>query len=236
MVYLLPILAVVLGFIFVYFLKPSNQKLIKILLSFSGGFLLATTIFHLIPEVFTETDHHLHGNHEHGHFHNKEIGIFILVGILFQIFLEYFSKGAEHGHVHSHTKSSKFPWLLFISLFLHAFLEGFPVHKTHGMLIGILVHKVPVAIILGTFLINSKIKKVNVYIFMLLFACATPLGTLIADEFQMITKYYKQVSAVVIGIFLHISTTILFESSEGHKYNITKLAAIIIAISIAYFV
>ena len=71
---------------------------------------------------------------------------------------------------------------------------------------------------------------------MLLFALATPLGTFIAGNFQAASSYYNEISAVVIGIFLHISTTILFESSEGHRYNITKLFAIIGAITIAYFI
>ena len=40
-----------------------------------------------------------------GHHHGTSaIGIFIMIGIVFQIILEYFSKGAEHGHVHGHDK------------------------------------------------------------------------------------------------------------------------------------
>jgi hypothetical protein len=34
---------------------------------------------------------------------------------------------------------------------------------------------------------------------------------------------------------LHISTVILFESSEGHKFNLRKLLVIIFGITIAYF-
>lgn len=233
--YLLPILAVIIGFFVVYFLQPSNQQNIKILLSFSGGFLLAITIFNLIPEVF--------GMDTHGHVHDhlnennpKRIGLFVIGGILFQIFLEYFSKGAEHGHVHIHGNQRLFPWSLFVSLFIHAVLEGFPVHKTHGMLTGIIIHKIPVAIILATFLLKSELPKLHSLLFMLLFALATPLGTFIAGNFQAASSYYNEISAVVIGIFLHISTTILFESSEGHRYNITKLLAIIGAITIAYFI
>jgi len=33
---------------------------------------------------------------------------------------------------------------------------------------------------------------------------------------------------MVVGIFLHISTTILFESSDGHKFSIQKILAIIV--------
>jgi hypothetical protein len=34
--------------------------------------------------------------------------------------------------------------------------------------------------------------------------------------------------AFVIGIFMHISTTILFESSDIHRFNVAKLAAIVV--------
>jgi len=37
MIYVLPILAVVLSFLFVHFTKPKNQKNIKLLLAFSGA-------------------------------------------------------------------------------------------------------------------------------------------------------------------------------------------------------
>ena len=226
--YIYPVLAVLLGFALVYFFKPKNQQNIKILLSFSGGFLLAITVFNLLPEIF-EHSHEL--NHSH-----KRTGLFIIIGILFQIFLEYFSKGAEHGHVHIHGNQKQFPWALFISLFTHAVLEGFPVSHTHGLLTGIIIHKIPVAIILSTFLLRSELPKSSVLFFITLFAFATPIGSLIADHFTVATNYVNEITAVVVGIFLHISTTILFESSEGHRFNITKMCGVLIAIAIAYFI
>jgi uncharacterized membrane protein YadS len=39
--------------------------------------------------------------------------------------------------------------------------------------------------------------------------------------------------ATVIGIFLHISTTILFESNVDHRFNFYKMIAIIIGAGIA---
>jgi hypothetical protein len=43
-------------------------------------------------------------------------------------------------------------------------------------------------------------------------------------------------TAVVIGILFHISSTIIFESSEGHKFNIAKISMIVLGIAIAYFI
>jgi len=36
-------------------------------------------------------------------------------------------------------------------------------------------------------------------------------------------------------VFLHVSTTILFESSKNHQFNISKMTAVVVAILIAYF-
>ncbi|XWK80276.1 ZIP family metal transporter [Kordia algicida OT-1] len=194
----------------------------KLLLAFSGAFLLAITIFNLLPSVFSN--------------YKNSYGIFVMVGILLQIFLEFFSKGAEHGHVHIHNDSSKFPWLLFFSLSIHAILEGFPMHRHDHLIYGIVVHKIPIAIILTTFFYKSKMPRASILIFLLLFALMTPLGSLLSKYLTFLEVYQNQITSLVIGIFLHISTTILFESSEGHKFNLTKLLVIISATVIAFFV
>ena len=76
----------------------------------------------------------------------------------------------------------------------------------------------------------------KVLLFLTLFALMTPLGVLLSQETDIFKIYYSEISALVIGIFLHISTVILFESSEGHKFNLSKLISIIVAIAIAYFI
>jgi len=222
--YILSISSVFIGSLIVYIFKPNNQKKLKLLLAFSGAFLLATTIFNLLPEVFED------------HMYAKQTGVWIMAGILLQKVLEYFSKGAEHGHIHIGQKTTKISKLLFISLGIHAILEGFPIHHTESILIGIIIHKIPVAMILTTFLFNSEIKKSSVILFLCLFAFMTPFGTFIAEHFEAVQEYYKEITAIVIGIFLHVSTTILFESNEGHKFNVTKLLVILAATAIAYFI
>ena len=82
----------------------------------------------------------------------------------------------------------------------------------------------------------SKLSKAKVVLFLILFALMTPIGLFLSQNFDVIKLYYYELSAIVIGIFLHISTTILFESNEGHKFNIAKLSTIIIAVVIAYFI
>jgi zinc transporter ZupT len=221
--YLFPIYAVLIGYAFVYFTKQSKQKNIKLLLAFSGAFLLSLTMFDLLPEVYEHLD-------------AKLTGLFIMSGILLQIVLEFFSKGAEHGHVHIHKNSKDFPWVLFLSLCLHAFLEGFPIHQHNDMVYGVLVHKIPIAILITTYLVQSDFKTLQIISFLTLFGIMTPLGTIISNNVSMVSDYLVYINAIVIGVFLHISTTILFESSEGHKFNLNKILAIIVAVAIAYFI
>lgn len=219
--YLLPLFSVLLGYVIALVLKPKNKTNLKLLLAFSGSFLLSLTVMHLLPDVY-ET-------------HNPKIGVFIMVGILFQIILEFFSKGAEHGHVHGQPNMVHIPWLLFISLCIHAFLEGFPVSHHHDLAVGIAIHHLPIAIILTTFFINAHLNKKAIFAFMITFAAMTPLGTISADFLPFLNNYHTELTAVVIGILFHISSTIIFESSEGHKFNIAKVSMIVLGIALAYF-
>ena len=220
--YLLPLFSVLLGYGLALFLKPKSKTNLKLLLAFSGSFLLSLTVMHLLPEVYES--------------HNHNIGIFIMAGILFQIILEFFSKGAEHGHVHGHDKMYHIPWLLLISLCIHAFLEGFPVSHHHNLALGIAIHHLPIAIILTLFFINAKLNSKAIFAFMLTFAVMTPLGTVISDYLPILNDYYTEITAVVIGILFHISSTIIFESSEGHKFNVAKVSMIILGVVLAYFI
>lgn len=221
--FLFPIYAVILGVAIAYFTKNKKSLKTRILLSFSGAFLLALTLFELLPEVYEHLD-------------SKLTGLFIMSGIMLQIILELFSKGAEHGHVHVHKKDTKFPWLLFISLCIHSFLEGFPIHQHNDMVYGVLIHKMPIATVVSIFLFESSYSKLHVGAFLLIFACMTPLGTFISNTAQLSEHLIHSINAVVIGIFFHIATTILFETGEGHKFNLSKFISIILGVGIAYFI
>ncbi|WP_277015808.1 ZIP family metal transporter [Flavobacterium lindanitolerans] len=233
--YILPLFSVLIGYAIALFLKPKKKTNLKLLMAFSGSFLLSITVMHLLPEVY-EASLHAHHDHDHGHEHSNAIGIFIMLGILFQIILEFFSKGAEHGHVHGHEEIHKMPWLLFISLCIHALLEGFPVSHHHDLALGIAIHHLPIAIILTSFFVNAHLNKTAILLFMVAFAIMTPLGTVLSEYLPFLTAYYTQITAIVIGILFHISSTIIFESSEGHKFNLAKLSMIAIGIVAAYFI
>ncbi len=221
--YLFPIYAIIIGIAIAYITKKQKSQYSKLLLSFSGAFLLALTLFDLLPEVYE-------------HLEAKKSGVYIMAGILLQIILEFFSKGAEHGHVHISKENTHFPWLLFVSLCIHSFLEGFPIHQHNDMVYGVLIHKIPIAALITAFLLQSNYGKVKIFGFLLVFGLMTPLGTYISNNNLFIADYIDVINALVIGIFLHISTTILFEAGEGHKFNLSKLVAICLGVIIAYYI
>ena len=63
-------LAALLGGLAVFLFKKENTKNLKLVLSFSGAYLFAITILHLMPDVY-----------ESG---NKYTGLFVLLGFSFQ--------------------------------------------------------------------------------------------------------------------------------------------------------
>jgi len=221
MIYILPLLSVLIGFFIALFLKPNSSVAFKLLLSFSGAYLLSVTVFELLPEVYNSGD--------------SQIGVFIMLGLLLQIVLEFLSKGAEHGHIHHEGNTTHFPLLLLISLGIHSLLEGFPLNTSEHLLYGVAIHKIPVAAILSAFLLQSNIGKIKVALFLILFALMTPLGSWMSANFEILNEYTTYISAVVIGIFLHVSTTIIFEASKTHTFNASKLAVIVAGIVLAYF-
>ena len=213
--------------------KPSDPNKLKLLIAFSGAYLLSITALHLLPEVFIGDDR------------GAYFGVFVLVGFFIQVMLEYLSGGIEHGHEHGHEhthKHSGLPIGLMIGLCLHAFLEGMPLgggdagHSHHGhehshghgaepLLLGIVLHKYPVAMVFLATLLNSGLGKPKAFGLLAIFAAMAPLGTLLSGV-EVVGQFQRESLAIVIGIFLHVSTTILFESSEGHRFNAYKIMAI----------
>ena len=49
-------------------------------------------------------------------------------------------------------------------------------------------------------------------------------------------NYHQEITAVAIGVLFHVSTTILFESSKNHQFNVSKMSAVVVAIILAYFI
>lgn len=216
-IYLLPIFAVFIGSLLIYLWRPKDLRSIKLLLAFSGAFLLGTTITSLIPSVFTNG--------------NEDISYWILAGIIIQIMLEQLSKGAEHGHIH--TSEKRIPLTLVTGLYLHALIEGFPIHRHNDLLWAIIIHKLPIAMLLTLAIWQTKFKFSKKVIILIVFAIMTPLGSYLNFYTPILQPYSLHITALVVGVLLHISTTILFESSENHNFNISKLLVIVIGLGLS---
>nr|WP_294872670.1 ZIP family metal transporter [uncultured Pedobacter sp.] len=220
-------LSAFLGGSAIFLVKSDKSQLLKLILSFSGAYLFAITVLHLIPDAYSGSD-------------PQEIGIFILIGFLLQIFLEQFSEGVEHGHIHKHHETQVFPYGIMISLCLHAFLEGMPLAKDqhNALIFGISLHHIPAAFALASILMQNQFKKSNIIIYIGIFAVMAPLGFYVSYGLSNgtiggIENYFNRIMGIVIGIFLHISTTILFESSVDHKVSKRKMIAVLCGIAIA---
>lgn len=212
--------------------KLAQSKYVNWLTSFSGAYLLAVCILHLAPEVFVEN--------------SPSIGLFVLLGYLIQILLDYLSKGLEHGHIHLHKKEA-FPWGVFISLCIHSLLEAMPVvHSHHGhevelhmpLATGILVHKFPIVLLLVGLFAKSGVSFIKAMLLLAVFALTFPIGnvaTIIVREGGEFFAHQLQpaLQAIVLGILLHISTVIILETSSDHKYSAKKLALILIGFILA---
>lgn len=215
--------SVFLGVAFSHLIRIPSQMM-KLLLAFSGAFFLGITVLEILPHVFLQSIA-AHTTHQ--------IGMWILAGVLVQYILETISKGIEHGHVH--LEQSTFPKDIFIGLFLHSFIEGIPVANegSHHFLWAIFVHNIPVSIILFQALRSRLERKSMVYGLIVLFAIAAPLG-FVLGKYTLISEYANPISALVCGIFLHISTVILFEATAGHKFNLQKFTMMILGFALAW--
>jgi zinc transporter ZupT len=196
------------------------KKQLNLLLTFSGAYLLSLVFLHIIPDLF--------------HSGAENIGLFILLGFFIQVLLDYLSKGLEHGHAHV-SGTSALGGVLF-GLYFHAFLEGIPIgfgdmdhlNENHSFLIGVILHKLPISIVLTSLLLTRYQSKRKAFLQIIVFALIGPLGYMYGFYFGGNSFLSSEhIMAIVVGIFIHVGTTIIFESSDTHKINFQKLIAII---------
>ncbi|MFN8776815.1 MAG: hypothetical protein ACK5XV_08620 [Flavobacteriales bacterium] len=222
---------------------------LKLLLAFSAAYLLGLTLLHLLPELF--------------HAPVAHPGWFILAGFMLQVVLDYFSHGVEHGHAHIHPHAGMRHLLtIMAALWIHAFLEGMPFggmpegqvhHHGHGhdhahlhdhrssLLIGISLHKVTEALVFTALLVASGLSRGKALFWLIIFALMAPAGAwlqygLIASGAAWTASLGYIVIGILVGILLHVSTTILFEGESGHRFNLIKFMTILAGIGLAAIV
>jgi zinc and cadmium transporter len=233
MAYFLLISVALLGGLIAFSQPKLDGAYYKLSLVFAGAYLFSITIIHILPDLF------------HDSANPGTLGMLVLVGFFMQQVLEFISKGVEHGHVHVHEKGHRHlessAILAFVALGLHAFLEGGMLANasrgsSNTLLLGVLIHKAPEAFALVSVLICEMSKKKSAF-YLALFALASPVGLFISQYLmagEMVASvYFNYLFAVVCGNFLHISTTIVYESSSDHKFNARKMIVALAAAGIA---
>ncbi len=210
-------------------IKTLKKKNLQLALSFGGAYILGIVVLHLLPEVYSGANH--------------IVGFWILGGFFLQLLLEQLSRGVEHGHIHApHTAHRKIAFQIMLGLCIHSLIEGIPLsgydslhneihghnHGGHHLLIGIILHKMPAAFAIAMLFKISGFSKRMILASLILFSIMSPLGAYIGSIIELTMDQLKWVIALVIGNFLHIATTIIFETDESsdHKIAWQKLLTI----------
>lgn len=205
--------------------------MMKYLLAFSGSFLLGITILHLIPENIEVLGHHA--------------GWLILSGFFLQQIIQRFTHGMEHGHLHTHEHQALHVLPVFFGLGFHAFSEGIPLGTTYtdqntlpSLYLAVALHKLPEAMLITSAVLFSTKSKNKAWLSMMLFATITPVASLlsyyIGNQFNIVADIVTYCIPVVAGSFLHIATTIFFESgTKSHEMNSKKWLAILLGVGLA---
>jgi zinc transporter ZupT len=227
----------------IYLLPMGRMRNFKLLLVFAGSYLFGITVVHILPELYRQ---------------NSEvelIGLFVLAGFFLQQLLEYFTSGVEHGHIHTHDDHAHHhsqhhgqisAIVLLVALCVHAFLEGAMLaepeahlfkYDVNAILLGIALHRAPAAFALMTVLsiqLHSRNKAIP---YLVAFSLAAPIGlfisTYMAEAEVLSESGMTFLYALVCGNFLHISTTIVFESSPEHHFNARKLTVAVLGALVA---
>jgi zinc transporter ZupT len=241
----------------IYLVPKSKSTNYKLLLVFAGSYLFAITVIHILPELYSQNTG------------LELIGLFVLAGFFLQQLLEYFTSGIEHGHMHTHEphdhdvhhhvhhhsehQKAISALVLLAALCIHAFLEGSilaqppntgAIYDVNAILLGIALHRAPAAFALMTVLAFQLHSKRKALPYLIGFSLAAPIGlllsTYLADNEIISTTFLIYLYALVCGNFLHISTTIVFESSPEHRFNAKKLAVALfgalIAVAVQYII
>ena len=222
-----------------------SSRWLKPLLAFSGAYLFTLTITHILPEALTLDPAHPH-----------RVGYWVLAGFFGQMLLELVSQGVEHGHVHLHPPAqghvagltSRVPLGLLGALGLHSFLEGSILlvntnlggevsSNFYAIAAGVALHHMPAAFALATLLRLRLGRTGRAWPWLVLFALASPAGLVVGNYLVpaelLRGGLFAALLGLVAGSFLHVSTTILFETSPEHTLNWPKLAATLMGLALA---
>ncbi len=227
--YLLLLSSIAAGALTLRWLRLDRPGSIKLLNAFTGAYLLCITFLHLLPELYADPSAPSVPGSGHG---PSTAGVLILIGFFVQVLLDSLSRGIEHGH--AHPLHGHAPIGVMVGLCLHAFVEALALGNPGShhdpdsrrmLLWSIVIHNYPVSIALMGMLLHSGMARGPALACLGGFALMAPLGLLLSSQTGL-ASHSRELTAFVIGIFMHMATTILFESSDEHRFNRAKMVAI----------
>lgn len=211
--------------------RPLNDRNMNLLLAFSGSFLLGITCLHLLPETFGEMP--------------ERAGVLLLIGFFLQLLIQKATHGVEHGHAHIHDHGHQIRVIpILLGLSLHAFMEGIPLGfhyrnsaTSPSLYLAVGAHKIPEAMIMGM-LLKHAYPTGKAWFLIILFSLVTPVSawaaTLLGTSYLALANAVTAVIPIVAGAFIHISTTIFFESgTRQHMLTFRKVWAMILGLALA---
>jgi zinc and cadmium transporter len=223
-----------IGGLMALFSGHPDTKRLKLFLAFSGAFLFSITILEILPSLYTGPA-------------GEGTGIYVLAGFFFQVLIEQFTRGIEHGHIHAE-KDRKVPVMVILGLCIHSFIEGLPMgggsflsyEQRNSLIYGVALHEAPAAFSLIVLLRYSRPGSALLIMILLLYSCMSLLGiawsNIMVNQLALPATMINKILALVIGTFLHISTTILFENSDNHGFGRIKLIAILAGVGLALLI
>lgn len=242
------LLAPLLSGLLIYLVPKGKGNNFKLLLVFAGSYLFGLTVIHILPDLYQNSAEiqltgllvltgfflqqmleYFTSGVEHGHMHIRE---------------RSHGHGQSHTHTHTHKNQASraiSAIVLLVALCVHAFLEGAMLAKpisigslynVNAILLGIALHRAPAAFALMTVLAHQLHSRARALPHLLVFSLAAPAGLLLStylvNHEVLSTQGLLYVYAVVSGNFLHISTTIVFESSPEHRFNAKRMVVAVI--------
>ena len=215
--------------------KRLSPKVTNYINIFGGAFLFASCFINLVPHMFLgEGDARFVTPNLH-----FKVAAAVMVGFLIQLLLEQLTRGAEHGHNHcpcceesveaaehhhehlhheGHCHDDRHHPMtgLILGLSIHAFLEGMPlvdldgdVHQ--GLLYGIVLHNIPIALVLVSLFINNRYGFWKSFLLLAIFAVMTPLGSL-CNLYLLPDNEVLQ--SLIMGVVVGILAALLWDYDE----------------------
>ncbi len=195
--------------------------------AFSGAFLFAVTVFLWMPELAEASAHES--------VPSSTWGLWIVIGYFLQFALDGLSKGLEHGHTHGHGN----PWPAFLGLWIHSFAEAVPLFGLSegaqtAFVVSLAIHNLPIAALVAHWLQHQGINAQRGAIAMAALAVAAPMGAAAGLLIPPHPHVDVVVGSLVVGIFLHVSSTILFEVQKDHRLPLRTWLVVLVGIAAGF--